>query len=411
MDIAKRKGLDLKYKIVKSNILFTFLFFLYYFIGTIDSLIKSSLGDFFPHIITASVILLAIIHSRWILLSKPVILLILTGLLFGFVNNFRDGAWYIYLVLSNASMLGVFLKFKPNSNGILFSFALCTLLSFIWIITGNANQLADVNQPSMGNTIAFFPLEINEWKVHIGYPGSSIHLTGALASLTLLAYLEGLHKKNVSFYFIIFALLYFVIFSGSRALIFSLGLTILSILISKILKERLKHAWLPLLVMSIFFIYLSPFIGELINAFAFPVVMAGLLKIDNPDITSGREWLWGYHLSLFFDRPFGNGSEILREMVVGDSINGETISASSESFFTYILAVYGVFSIPLFLLLPYLFIKLGNIDGINISALVFFAVLATVASSVFGGAYGMNLVLLYGVMSIFIKNKHYSNYL
>ncbi|MEZ4860950.1 MAG: O-antigen ligase family protein [Caldilineaceae bacterium] len=132
--------------------------------------------------------------------------------------------------------------------------------------------------------------------------------------------------------------LYFVIFSGSRAVLLAVALLSAVIVLRKL--PRWLFLVVPIITVTSLYIVLAT---PMINNFRVGGLTGIMLKLDpsNYDPSAGRAWLWQYHLDLFMHHPW-IGSPEAESFRFGDIIDGQRVIASTESFFTFVLARYGI---------------------------------------------------------------------
>jgi hypothetical protein len=124
----------------------------------------------------------------------------------------------------------------------------------------------------------------------------------------------------------------------------------------------------------------------------FEGVLGALTKLteSNLDVTAGRGWLWAYHMDLFLSAPLtGVGLEAIR-FNVGDWVSNDSVAkASSESVYTRLLAVYGIWGLLVPLIHLYLFkLALASRSVFHIGLATMF-ILTTVGTSTYATIYGI----------------------
>ena len=132
--------------------------------------------------------------------------------------------------------------------------------------------------------------------------------------------------------------LYFVVFSGSRAVLLAIALMLTAIFLRKF--PRGLFLMVPIVaVTSLYIVLTTPMIDNL----RVGGLTGTMLKLDpsNYDPSAGRAWLWQYHLELFIKHPW-IGSPEAESFGFGDIVDGQRVIASTESFFTFVLARYGI---------------------------------------------------------------------
>lgn len=154
------------------------------------------------------------------------------------------------------------------------------------------------------------------------------------------------YKKTykISFLFLTLLLLVLLYFSGSRgSFIAALVIFCLSILYNNRFFTSFLKLFIPILLLLSF--YAMPIFMDSIQKFL-PSSINSQLRVNENNAFAGRDWLWGYHFKLFLDKPYvGNESKYTDLELGGKTATGERVSASSESFFTYLLARDGIWAL------------------------------------------------------------------
>lgn len=181
------------------------------------------------------------------------------------------------------------------------------------------------------------------WRVSL-FLSDNLPVSATFATLILI--INNFHNTKRRYLFSLLSL-YFIILSGSKTSIVILGVTMLSILISK--KKITLVSKFILILLPFISIALVFNIGELINSFSYYIAVnykkiAAWLNIGSLtyDIFSGRNIIWDYHLSIFKENwLFGAGDFTLSDFA-------QDITIGSESKFSFILARDGIFSFLFF---------------------------------------------------------------
>lgn len=176
-----------------------------------------------------------------------------------------------------------------------------------------------------------------DWRVLIRAHHHSAMVGCYLLLINIMLYRSQNHHRGWRVAFACLGL-YFVIFSGSRAVFLVVVLILVSVFLNRFPR------WLffigPIITVALLYIVLST---PLINNLRMNGSMGVMLKLDpqNIDPSAGRAWLWQYHINLFIHHPWRGTSEA-ESFGFGDIVNGLRVIASTESFFTYVLARYGI---------------------------------------------------------------------
>lgn len=256
------------------------------------------------------------------------------------------------------------------------------------------------------------PVPAQGWRVNFGPPGSNVHFTAIISGLGLILGFHSLlsHGRNKKRWFMFLLMSYFCIFAGSRAVYLGAFAAIILIAYFHLSpykriapnkrKDFLIFSW-SVLILSLFVVYSAEHIIPIIKSLVRNDALISLSKSDLNDPSAGRVSLWSLHFSTFMSKPFGGGGDFLRNfnlLYAGDLVNNIS-RATSESYFTYLIAVYGIWSLLIFYLYALLFSKLCHAgDSLKVGLMVF-AIIATAASSLFGGAYGMGTWLIIPLLS------------
>ena len=209
-------------------------------------------------------------------------------------------------------------------------------------------------------------------------------------------------RKDIFFFGLSF---YLVFFSTSRSIFMCMGGVLLLFLINwKRIRPRTTVTVATMLIVSVYIL-------ENLSTYADVLVKNELIgqflhaeDFDRYGVTSGRSWLWTYHLMVFFSNiPFGGGRESV-DFFVGDWIGalGEEAHAGSESFYTGILACYGLIGVILIILHISLFLRAIKAKNVIGACIIFACIYATVT--------GVGLVSLYDEYSIMLFLLYFSSF-
>ena len=188
--------------------------------------------------------------------------------------------------------------------------------------------------------------ESGNLSVNLGYAVSK-HFTGLLGFVLFAFSFE--RYMNMSRGKMVWAGLllgvYFAILSSSRA--FALAVIIFPAFYMFSLKKSVRTWWpIPITWFVVSFLIFAPLIFENIGTFL-PMGLSSFLGLDRgfgteeAGIYSGREWLWLIHFELFQS----NWLSGIGKFNLQDLLPLTILPASTESFFTYMLARDGLFSI------------------------------------------------------------------
>ncbi|MBM9520475.1 hypothetical protein JWG39_11685 [Desulforhopalus vacuolatus] len=226
----------------------------------------------------------------------------------------------------------------------------------------------------------------------------SAHYTGLLFSIfslvSFILYLASKKKKYV------LALIF-----GSVVVVFSLGRTELFALFiscaAYFFLFRYQKIFLNMkcivLSITLFSIISIFFIPHILSNYKVDGFLGNRLKIslEDHDVTSGRSWLWNYHLYLFKKNFWSGSSEAELSFLVGDYIDGEKAKAGSESFFTYVLARDGIFSfVTLFFLIWLVWLPIRE-NNIIAFVIILMGLILTSGLSTLGCTYDIFGFLIY----------------
>lgn len=241
----------------------------------------------------------------------------------------------------------------------------------------------------LGNPQALLPSSETSWRINIGPPGSTIHFTAEVGLLLLLIGLAAwLSRRTPANSLLVAGALYLIVFAGSRsAYIAALMTAVVMGLNRHTIRPRATYATLGA---TIALLYASESLAIILPRFE--GVLGALTKLteSNLDVTAGRGWLWAYHLNLFLSAPLtGVGLEAIR-FNVGDWVANDTVArASSESVYTRLLAVYGIWGLLIPLIHLYLFkLALASRSVFHIGLATMF-ILTTVGTSTYATIYGV----------------------
>lgn len=163
---------------------------------------------------------------------------------------------------------------------------------------------------------------------------------------------------------------YLIFFSSSRSAILSVLASIILLFVNL---NGLKK-WRTWILFWLF--NLSTYFLEILTAYSdyirkYPLV-SELVHVDNFEksygVTSGRSWLWGYHIDTFLKHPIFGGGRKYVDFSVNDYIPdlGIIAKAGSESPFTGMLASNGLIGVLQIAFVVYLFhkaVKAKNVMG------------------------------------------------
>jgi hypothetical protein len=127
-------------------------------------------------------------------------------------------------------------------------------------------------------------------------------------------------------------------------------------------------------------------------------------------LTSSRSWLWVYHLSKLAESHFkGVGIEGVSFKVNDIVDSGEVAGAASESYYTQMLAAFGIFGSLIIIFNLYMFFKALKYKSLNCVFLLFIIIIITVSGGPsFFSLYSFNSIFIWGLVFNEMK-KHKMN--
>jgi hypothetical protein len=265
--------------------------------------------------------------------------------------------------------------------------AMITLVLFVlWTTLG-----LDAADPGVSfNRLTLVPSAENGFIVNIGPPGSTKHFTATLGGMLFVWSIQRyVGDESLSRPWVLVTLLwaaYLLIFSGSRAAYLGILFATLVILLNK--KQVRAVASLGLLGIGVAASYYGVMLFEIEWLSRMPWIVRVLMKAtdDNPDFGAGRVWLWSYHVERFLADPFGSGRSFIDQLGV-DAAAG-LVPASSESWFTALLAIYGVGALHFFVAYLAVFMRALRNRDTEMLAVSMFVIITTATSSFFAQPYG-----------------------
>ena len=394
--------------------LFSGYFWVSYFLFLFFSQFESARYGFIIHLISLLTLCHAVIlltqGSNWTakfakytkLFFLIVVVLVLQTLSIPFEDIIRE----IYMFSMYWALWMIFKGRKINSDSFfyfaLYGGALAVLLELMGINSSN--------HENWSTPVGVIPLPENGWRVNFGPPGSNSHFTAVISGLGFILCLHSIifHGKNLRKLLVASLMLYFILFSGSRAVYIGVVAASLVIVFPSLCSKNIPipkygsylFSTYLVLLMGLLSVYSTGFLATFFQEHISGELASSLTKSHLSDLSAGRIGLWALHISTFIDMPFGGGGSVLRTIELGDSLSdGEVLSASSESFFTYLIAVYGVWGLLAFGFYLFILKELGHSKDYLKSGLLVFALITTAASSLFGGAYGMGIWLIVPLLS------------
>ncbi|WP_263819265.1 O-antigen ligase family protein [Salinibacter sp.] len=247
--------------------------------------------------------------------------------------------------------------------------------------------------PGTRGEFGLLPFTGENWKVLIKGP----HFTGWGGVFLLFSSLLFSNQKGWKLKHLLLLLLawYLIVLSGSRSSIAAALATVVLWFSGTARRLILRRPYIGVLVTLLagLSMYLAPvLIFQGLSAEGF---LGTLLKISpgQEDVTAGRFLTWLYHFELFFDHFWtGAPSQMVTES--GEAMSRE-LMASNESFFTKVLAKFGIIGLffqGAFLFLSWFALKNRSYEGYIISIIF---VVTTAASGVFGSTYYVYSVVGY----------------
>lgn len=241
------------------------------------------------------------------------------------------------------------------------------------------------------------PSAENDFQINIGAPNQTKHHTGVIG---LILFLHFLFKKRGKFDFLILSVsLYILLFSQAR----SFGISCIFCLILYYIN---KSTFRPILSsILLVFIVSSTYFTETFLEFANSwqsinnsFVMSYLQRDTfNTDISSGRLWLQLVHLSYFFESPFIGVHSTTLLFSNGDITEWGIAQAATESFYTQLFALFGVFGVLYLFLhirLWYLAITNKNLFQLILASCIIYL---TATNSNFQNTYGLDSTVFYSL--------------
>lgn len=397
--------------------IFTFYYLISYLLVIISWRFNLKNYNLLVHSVSIVTFLIAIKNCSIDKLSKLNIKIILTSLfiigililLMSYTIPTYDLIRLLYLLIMYGSFWLAFRNKSIESNTIFICITMGGLVSIFLDHIGFKPIIPPYNVCC--SPVSFFPNVESGIKVNIGPPGSNIHFTSIISGIGLILVFNSILKLGLSVKRILISILmsYLLVFSGSRAIYLSTTLAIAILILERILLSRSKKlftlfAFTGLLSCLLAVYYSKPILNYLDSVFTNHKIEF-LIKTNIDDPTSGRSLLWDLHLSIFEKYPLGGGGEDLRHynsIHEKEFINGMA-RATHESYFTYLLAIYGLWSILIFLFYLFLFTKMCISKNTLKVSLLAFGIVATAASSLFGAAYGIGVWLLLPLISAKVK--------
>ena len=207
--------------------------------------------------------------------------------------------------------------------------------------------------------------------------------------------------------FFVFAGIYFVFFSTSRSAMLALLASILMLIVNR---NGLKKIWTWIIFLGF---NISVFFFELLQNYTRYMmdipILSDYIKVDNIEsygITSGRAWLWAYHIDVFLNNPFVGGGREYADFKVGDLIEwGVVANAGTESPFTGMLACNGVIGIIQIIFLVYLFAKSVSVRNVMGAVIMFSCIYNTTMGLDFVSNRGLSLLLIALYFMSFYDNR------
>lgn len=266
-------------------------------------------------------------------------------------------------------------KFSVNSSDV--------LVAFIFIVSPIKILIEKFTLFEASPSFSLIPFQGESWRVVI----ESVHFTGILGAISFFASLVGLRREG-SYKYLIYLLIsgYLVVFSGSRSSLAAI-LVVVVIFSSKYFQKLITNSYLfslGFIIFSMSSLYISSFV---LSGVAYSGgFIADLLKLSSGDITAGRFLTWSYHLDLFFDNYIlGVPASLVQEPSYFDP----KLAASNESYYTRILARYGIFSILFYS--TFVFLGLYSSFQNNWISFSFLAMMCVITSGqgMFGSTYNL----------------------
>ena len=198
---------------------------------------------------------------------------------------------------------------------------------------------------------------------------------------------------------------YLVVFSGARTYLMSLAVVIILFAVNYNRFRALLSTILA--VFSIISVYslekLSDYNFEDDSAIA---ELAHADQFDRYGVTSGRSWLWEYHCNLFVESDYflGVGKDPVNFRVNDILEDGTKAKAASESYWTAILAKYGILAIGIYFIpftLFYVSVKRKNTMAMIV---IFSIILSTTLGSGLVSPIGSGISILYISLFFYVLN-------
>lgn len=237
----------------------------------------------------------------------------------------------------------------------------------------------------------------NNFQINIGAPNQTKHHTGVIG---LILFLYLLFKKRGKFDLLIFLFsLYILLFSQSRSFGVSCVFCLTLYYINKSnFRPILSTILLVFIVSSTYF---TETFLEFANSWEYinnSFVMSYLQRDTfNTDISSGRLWLQLVHLSYFFESPFIGVHSTTLFFSNGDITEWGIAQAATESFYTQLFALFGVFGglyLFLHMRLWYLAITNKNLFQLILASCIIYL---TATNSNFQNTYGLDSTVFYSL--------------
>ena len=232
---------------------------------------------------------------------------------------------------------------------------------------------------------SLIPSAATHWHVHIGPWGETYHYSSfvglVLTVVTGVALLRFKQRKALP---LLLIGIYLIVFGGKFTTYLCLA-TVVGLYLVNRRRHRITASWLVILV-GLIALYGADSVRDFVPT-SDNEVASTLLRQYKTDITSGRQWLWNYHLRLFSDYPWTGVGLANMRFRIGTQIDGHRALASSESYYTQVFAAYGIWGASFILIHIYLvalLLKQRNIVKILCAGLI---VIGTASASWFGSLY------------------------
>lgn len=290
-----------------------------------------------------------------------------------------DVGYQLYIVVMYFSISSAYRDKCISYNALFIITSYCVLLVPIWQLLGLSEG---------ANKLTLIPSAETEFIINFGAPGQTMHMAAFLVGLLML--FQIIRIRHGQHHFISLLITgYLLFFTLSRSIWLAFLCAAIYVVITAKSQKYFFLKSIIILVLGLLTIYGSQILVDI-----FDLKNITLLRTSSENVSSGRSFLWAWHLDVFSNNLLGVGRQYFDQFERGGLLGDVLISAMTESYFTFVLASYGVFGFLNLFFYWHVFRNVISSRDLIKSAIVVFAIIAAAGSSFVTVPYSISFFMI-----------------